>query len=1085
MRKTLLFVALLATVSAFSANLYVSTQGNDTNNGQSWNNAKKTLYGAFSVANAGDKIHVAAGTYDFYQPVVLNKSIEIIGGYLVYYDNNTASRNTIAGGKPWEFIDETIFNAAGYNGSASNSGNKTTRIIHVSSGNYSIDIDGITFQNAQGIHSSSNELGGAINVVGTGVTIRNCAFKNNGITKINNSSGGHGGAIHITGAADVTSCYFFGNFANDGSSGGGAMFIQPSNGNTANVTRCLFESNTSNVSGAAIRTSKENKVTIDACTFVNNAAVDGATLKNGATVYLAGNLSGTLTPSTDELLNCLFYNNKGATGIILSGGVMKNCTYVNNIGAIRCAYENQVFVHNTVLWGNKNASETSSIGFEITSQPGIIANCAADRYMAPASYLENYIRLDTLNDDFGGPNFNLPTSFYGNGNLSGESPDWRLNLVSPLRLTGNSSDAAGAYDIIDTPRNLNDSACSIGAYEHIIPSQTWRSSLYPENWTPGYADVEGRFLHDFSYAGYHFGVDTLPVRISNIVDVTLSPYNADNTGSADVTDIIQQAIDDLPAGGGVIYLPVGTYKLSIPSNRSYGIRVNKDSVVIRGAGSGLTKIFNTTTYTRFKRLFLFTGNSNATWTWTGLPYSLMTEDITLPTTQMQVANPGVFSVGDWVVLKNDLTEDFIEEHLCAGYWDPAIVRGLLFCRQIKDVNYNTGILTYDIPTRYPMKQRDNARVQKINNQLKECGIENLAIGSAEHPGTGVAEEDYLVEGTVGYEVHDSRMIMFYNSIHCWVKNIHTYKPQSNTGNFHVPSNMLRLHHSRNITVEDCDLRHPQYEGAGGNGYLYTLTGSDCLVMNCYADDGRHNYSFSEMSSSGNVIYNCIAKNSYLRTDFHRHLSMANLIDNFQADGDNIHAGFRTAGGDGGYHMYTTTESVFWNTKSINKYKSEPYVIESRQFKNGYVIGTSGLWPNVRLETLTGTQNDIPYDTSPIDFVEGLGLGTTLIPASLYLDQLNKRLQSSYYTKSSFLSNNDLIRPSSIIYNEINKVLTINDDLARDTNFYLFDIVGKKIIGTTISSIDNTVELNSTNPGIYMCAYKNSQGMLVSKKLIVK
>jgi hypothetical protein len=241
-----------------------------------------------------------------------------------------------------------------------------------------------------------------------------------------------------------------------------------------------------------------------------------------------------------------------------------------------------------------------------------------------------------------------------------------------------------------------------------------------------------------------------------------------------------------------------------------------------------------------------------------------------------------------------------------------------------------------------------------------------------------------------------------------------------------------------------------------------------------------------MSSSGNVIYNCIAKNSYLRTDFHRHLSMANLIDNFQADGDNIHAGFRTAGGDGGYHMYTTTESVFWNTKSINKFKNESYLIESRQFKNGYVIGTSGLWPNVKLETLTGTQEGIPYDTSPVDFVEGLGLGTTLVPASLYLDQLSKRLQSPDYSKRDpFSSNNSLKQNACITYNEINKVLTINDDFTEYTDFYLFDIVGNKIIGKTISNNDNTVILNKTNPGIYICAYKNSQGMLVSKKLLVK
>jgi len=38
----------------------------------------------------------------------------------------------------------------------------------------------------------------------------------------------------------------------------------------------------------------------------------------------------------------------------------------------------------------------------------------------------------------------------------------------------------------------------------------WRSSLYPETWQPGYADGQGRFLHDFSHAGYHSGMHSIP-----------------------------------------------------------------------------------------------------------------------------------------------------------------------------------------------------------------------------------------------------------------------------------------------------------------------------------------------------------------------------------------------------------------------------------------------------------------------------------------------------------------------------------------------------------------------------------------------
>ncbi|HSI09085.1 MAG TPA: hypothetical protein VK985_10920, partial [Rariglobus sp.] len=68
-----------------------------------------------------------------------------------------------------------------------------------------------------------------------------------------------------------------------------------------------------------------------------------------------------------------------------------------------------------------------------------------------------------------------------------------------------------------------------------VHAATWRSSLYPENWKPGFTDAQGRFLHDFSYAGYHAGERPLPVKTNNVIDVTKPPYNADPRGTVDAT----------------------------------------------------------------------------------------------------------------------------------------------------------------------------------------------------------------------------------------------------------------------------------------------------------------------------------------------------------------------------------------------------------------------------------------------------------------------------------------------------------------------------------------------------------------------
>jgi hypothetical protein len=100
--------------------------------------------------------------------------------------------------------------------------------------------------------------------------------------------------------------------------------------------------------------------------------------------------------------------------------------------------------------------------------------------------------------------------------------------------------------------------------------QTWRSVLYPAEWAPGFSLAYGRFLHDFSFAGYHAGEKEIPFVEQNLTDVTASPYYADNSGNADVTAILQTALDDLgKAGGGVLYLPAGTYRVKAGAHQKW------------------------------------------------------------------------------------------------------------------------------------------------------------------------------------------------------------------------------------------------------------------------------------------------------------------------------------------------------------------------------------------------------------------------------------------------------------------------------------------------------------------------------------
>src|SRR5690606_7117352 len=80
-------------------------------------------------------------------------------------------------------------------------------------------------------------------------------------------------------------------------------------------------------------------------------------------------------------------------------------------------------------------------------------------------------------------------------------------------------------------------------------AETWRSELYPRDWAPGFQAAAGRFVHDFSYAGYRAGNAPIPSAQGPSHDV-VRDFKADNTGREDATAAIQSAIDAAGEAGG-------------------------------------------------------------------------------------------------------------------------------------------------------------------------------------------------------------------------------------------------------------------------------------------------------------------------------------------------------------------------------------------------------------------------------------------------------------------------------------------------------------------------------------------------------
>ncbi|MBN8710593.1 MAG: hypothetical protein J0I10_14505 [Verrucomicrobia bacterium] len=524
----------------------------------------------------------------------------------------------------------------------------------------------------------------------------------------------------------------------------------------------------------------------------------------------------------------------------------------------------------------------------------------------------------------------------------------------------------------------------------VSAGDTWRSVLYPEDWKPGYEAPDGGYLHDFSYAGYHRGEQPIPTRSENLIDATAAPYSADKTGQADATAAIQSALDAAAeAGGGVVLLPAGTYKVAPSAEGKTALFISGDNVVLRGEGRDKTFLYNDSVQMRNKSV-LTIGSKNGVW-WASKSYPTVpiTQDLLKPVTVIPVADLADMAVGDYVVVRTDMTQRMIDQLEMTGVWKPTdpYQPSPAYARRITAVDPEAKTITVDVPLHGFVYVADNARVAilKKAKPVEESGVESLSIGMKQHPGGGLDDDDKknMTPGTTGYEIFRAAALIFDGAENCWARNVGSYCPPGNDPDIHLLSHGVRIMRSRNVTLEDGFFAYPQYRGEGGNGYMYTLYGNDCLLKNCTGKGGRHNFSFGEMGSTGNVLLNFHAIDGRLPSDFHMYLSRVNLIDNAVADGDYFAAVKRFAPPT---HGETTSESVFWNTTGlryqpeVGEYAGHPtknpqFLIISHQWGQGYVIGTQGPC----------------HDVETDDFCEGVGRGADLQPRSLYEDQLQRRL----------------------------------------------------------------------------------------------
>lgn len=174
--------------------IYVDNfEGNDLNDGSSWDTSVKSFSRALNLSKENDTIYLSSGYYDSKDDtrITIDKSVNIIGS------------------------DDTNFDGLDEN------------YIFEVKDNVKVTFKNINFINSyKSPYDTENVYGSALDIKNAHVTVDNCKFINNVINH-NTKSAVYGGAISNFGDLTVINSYFNNNIANSAQgmfSSGGAIY---------------------------------------------------------------------------------------------------------------------------------------------------------------------------------------------------------------------------------------------------------------------------------------------------------------------------------------------------------------------------------------------------------------------------------------------------------------------------------------------------------------------------------------------------------------------------------------------------------------------------------------------------------------------------------------------------------------------------------------------------------------------------------------------------------------------------------------------------------------------------------------------
>ncbi|WP_299114949.1 LamG-like jellyroll fold domain-containing protein [uncultured Winogradskyella sp.] len=438
--------------------LYVDKNTTGNNTGCDWANAYTSIQDAVNAVAENGQILIAQGIYQEGAEILINKPINIRGGYPTGGGAQDIENNT------------TIID-----------GNQAHRVIKAAHSTGILFLEGLTIQNGKISALFSENFsppieGAGINTTGN-ITLNFVKVQNNTITSTFSSltiSSFGGGIYTNSGNIILTNCQVAHNSSSSSSfsSYGGGIYTDSGNITLTNsqVTDNFNSSRLPSYGGGICTNS--GSITLINSQVVNNSNSNNSSLSSsfGGGIYTSNGIvtltnslvaynSTTTISSSSGSYGGGIYRDENSAGITLTNSIVaRNIVSNTGFNALGGGVSGTTILQNSILWNNFKSTD---YGFIVTASEHETGSLTANYSLIKGHFLNDITNTNNIDATIGGFN---PLF------VNEASGDFRLQMGSPLIDAGNDSFNTTLLDLDGNTRFVR--TIDIGAYENLSSLST-------------------------------------------------------------------------------------------------------------------------------------------------------------------------------------------------------------------------------------------------------------------------------------------------------------------------------------------------------------------------------------------------------------------------------------------------------------------------------------------------------------------------------------------------------------------------------------------------------------------------------------